>query len=153
MIKKCCALTGHRELGEDFDGELLENCIRKLVKKGVERFLCGMARGFDLAAGKAVLKVAEEFENVELVACIPCPEQDKFYGEKDRETYLEIYGKCSEIKILNAKYYKGCMLARDRYMVDNSDCVLAYMKEQRGGTYYTVKYAYSKGKEIYFVEA
>ncbi len=153
MIKKCCALTGHRELGEDFDEELLENCIRKIVNSGVKKFLCGMARGFDLAAGKAVLKIAGEVEGVELVACIPCPEQEKYYGEKDRKTYLEVLEKCSEIKILSTGYYKGCMLARDRYMADNCDCVLAYLKERRGGTFYTVKYARSIGKNIYFVEA
>ena len=40
------------------------------------------------------------------------------------------------------------MLKRDRYMVDNSDIVVAYLTKSSGGTYYTVKYANEKGVKV-----
>ena len=43
---------------------------------------------------------------------------------------------------------RGAMLKRDRYMVDNSDIVVAYLTKSSGGTYYTVKYANEKGVKV-----
>ncbi len=43
---------------------------------------------------------------------------------------------------------KGCMHARNRYMIDNSSLCIAYMTRQSGGTAYTVKYAQENGKKI-----
>ena len=40
------------------------------------------------------------------------------------------------------------MMERNRFMVDNSSILLAYLREDRGGTYNTVKYAEKKQKQI-----
>ena len=42
---------------------------------------------------------------------------------------------------------KGCMHARNRYMIDNSSLCIAYMTRQSGGTAYTVKYAQENNKK------
>ncbi len=44
-------------------------------------------------------------------------------------------------------YFKGCMQVRNRHLVNNSS--VCYLTKKIGGTFSTVKYAYSKGLDIY----
>lgn len=141
-----CTLTGHRQI-KDLDYALVDRVILNLVKNGCTRFFCGMARGFDLAAAESVIEVMRVYP-VELVACIPCESQTDSYSAADKARYGRILKKCSEILVLSENYYKGCMHARDRFMVDNSDIVLCYLRHKSGGTYYTVNYANKTRKKI-----
>lgn len=147
-----CAFTGHRIVKENFNLKLLEETVKRFINDGVTRFYCGMAMGFDLIAAGVVLKEKEENKNVELIACIPCPEQDKYFSPEDKEKYERILSLCDKKELLSDHYFKGCMLARDRYMVDCSDRILAYLNRvDEGGTAYTVSYAEQKNKEIYIL--
>ena len=47
-----------------------------------------------------------------------------------------------------AKYTRGCMHKRNRHLVDNSSACISYLTENKGGTFYTVNYAKSKGVEV-----
>lgn len=141
-----CAFTGHR-IVRDLDFGLLDRVILNLVKNGCNRFLCGMARGFDLAAAESVLALKPTYA-VQLVACIPCEEQSQSFSRADGERYSRILSRCSEIIVLADEYYNGCMQVRDRFMVDNADVILSYLRQKSGGTYYTVGYARRLNKKI-----
>lgn len=144
---KVCAFTGHRNLFEyDFDEHLLERVILNLVKNGVNKFLCGMAVGFDLKAAQAVLALKEKY-NLQLVACLPCINQSERFSAKNKELYNKILAKCDEVILFEWGYTKGCMFARDRYLVDNSDLIVCFLRKKMGGTYYTVNYAKKSGKK------
>lgn len=140
----CCAFTGHRVL-QDLDFALLDRVVKNLIKNGYNRFLCGMARGFDLAAAESVIALKSEYPDVSLVACIPFKGQEQNLSLSDRSRYKRILENCSEVIYLSEYYYSGCMHLRDRYMVDNCDTVVCYLRKKTGGTYYTVKYAQKKG--------
>lgn len=142
-----CAFTGHREL-VDLDVALMDRVIKNLIKNGCKRFLCGMAHGFDLAAAESVLALKREFPEVELVACVPCEGQSRYFSVTDRARYDRILQNCSEVVVLARSYYQGCMHVRDRYMVDNCDLVVCYLRKKSGGTYYTVKYAKALDKKV-----
>ena len=54
---------------------------------------------------------------------------------------------------MSRKYRKGCMLERNRYLVDHAACLLAvYNGERRGGTAMTVRYAQKLGRKIIIIE-
>lgn len=142
-----CAFTGHRILGTDFDYNLLDRVIYNLLQGGTENFLCGMAMGFDLAAAESLLQYKKQFD-FNLVACVPCVGQEDTFSQKGREKYYKILGECGEVHVLADGYYDGCMLARDRYLVDNCDVLVAYRRRTRGGASYTVNYAAKKGVRI-----
>ena len=145
---KVCAFTGHRNLyGYDFDEHLLERVILNLVKNGVNRFLCGMAIGFDLKCGQIVLALKEKYD-IELVACLPCPNQSEKFSLKDKITHGEILSRSDEIVVVENEYKPGCMFKRDRYLVDNSDTLVCFLRKNSGGTYYTVNYARKANKKI-----
>lgn len=145
---KVCAFTGHRRLaGLDFDEHLLERVVLNLVKNGVNRFLCGMAIGFDMKAAQAVLALKDKYD-IELVACLPCADQSQRFSARDKQTYNKILERCDEVVVLESEYTAGCMFKRDRYLVDNSDTLVCFLRKKSGGTYYTVNYAKKSGKKL-----
>ncbi len=142
-----CCFTGHRVL-KDLDFNLLDKVVLDLIKAGCNRFLCGMARGFDVAAAESLIPLLDKYGGVELVACIPCANQLDYLSKSDKNRYLNILSRCSEKIVLSENYYSGCMHVRDRFMVDNSDIVLCYLRHKNGGTYYTVNYAQKCGLKV-----
>ena len=145
---KVCAFSGHRNLAVyDFDELLLQRVIVNLVKNGIKRFLCGMAVGFDMKAAQTVIVLKKSYD-IELVACLPCANQSERYSQKNKLLYDEILACCDEVVVLESEYVSGCMHRRDRYMVDNSDTLVCFLRKTSGGTYYTVNYARKANKKI-----
>lgn len=146
-----CSFSGHRKLnGTDFDGELLERVILDLIKTGTKVFYSGMALGFDMIAAECVIKYKNEY-GVKLIACLPCRNQSERFGERNKERYENIIKECDEVVVLSEYYHKGCMFVRNRYLADNCDVLVCFLRNDRGGTSYTVRYAEEKGKNIIYV--
>lgn len=137
---KSCAFTGHREVENDLDVKRLNQEIEALIKRGVDTFYNGMARGFDLIAAKEVLKLKKKYKNVKLIACIPYYGQEKYFDVKDKKAYQEVLKKADLQTLLSPVYYKGCELRRDEYMADRADVLITYLRKTMGGTAYTVRY-------------
>lgn len=142
-----CSFTGHRLLGEDFDEKLLENVILSLIKRGTESFYCGMAKGFDMKAAEIVLSYKESY-GLELTACIPYDGQGENMNKTDRARYLNILENCDEKIVFSPHYNIQCMHARNRFLVENCDVLISYLRKESGGTFYTVNYAKACGKKI-----
>lgn len=143
-----CAFTGHRVLScYDFDPALLDRVILNLIKNGVEEFYCGMAQGFDLAAAESVLQYKKDYK-IKLIACLPCPEQAESFSQKNKARYQSVLEKCDEKVIISPEYQRGCMHARDRYLVENCGVLVCFLRKHGGGTHYTVNYAKKLNKKI-----
>lgn len=147
-MNKTCAFSGHRNLNYgDFDITLLDRVVLNLIKNGTTDFLCGMAVGFDLEAAQSVLRYKEQY-GIKLIACLPCGNQSERFSLKNKKLYERIIELCDEVVTLAPAYYNGCMQARDRYMAENSDVLVCYLRKESGGTFYTVNYAKKLGKKI-----
>lgn len=64
------------------------------------------------------------------------------------QEYDRIIALADEVICLSERYYKGCMHARNHFMVDNSNYCICYMTETTGGTAYTVGYAKQQGLHV-----
>ena len=148
-ISTTCCFTGHRVLKKDFNDNKIDEIVEKLITNGYKTFLVGMAIGFDLK----VFERLQNFKNknIDIIACVPCKDQDKFYNKKQKEEYTEALKNADKIVYLSDEYFDGCMQQRNRYMVDNSSILIAYMYAKIGGTIYTVNYAKKKEKNIIYV--
>ncbi|MBQ8196982.1 MAG: DUF1273 family protein [Clostridia bacterium] len=144
---KTCAFTGHRTLGADINERKIKTEIKKLIKDGFDTFLCGMAIGFDITAGKIIAKLKKK-NNLKLIACIPCENQSSRYDKKQKEDYDYILSVADDVVLISKEYTPSCMQKRNIYMVDRCSVVLAYLRQERGGTVNTVKYAKKVGKEV-----
>ena len=148
-IYKTCCFTGHREIS---DKEMVLNKIYdeilKLYKNGTVNFISGMAKGFDMLAARQVIALRSKYSDVRLICALPCRDQTVFWDESEAIAYSAILDIADRVVYVSQFNQRGAMLKRDRYMVDNSDIVVAYLTKSSGGTYYTVKYANEKGVNV-----
>lgn len=150
-IEKACSFTGHRQVEKNFDHARFKEVLTAFIDEGYTHFLCGMAMGFDMLAAELIIELKKDRPQIRLIACVPCEGQSRYFPAAEKERYEKILSKCDEVKVLSNHYYNGCMLVRDRYMVDNSSLLIAYKRVNEGGTYYTLKYALKQNKRICLV--
>lgn len=150
-INYSCSFSGHRILGKDFNRELLKDVIKEVIKRGYTTFLVGMAIGFDTECFDILNNLKKENENIKIIACLPCRNQDKSFRKEQKQKYQINLSKADKIICLNEEYINGCMHQRNRFMVDNSSILINYLRYNKGGTLYTVNYAKKKGKEIIYI--
>lgn len=150
-INECVAVTGHRVVKKDFNVEELEKEINLLIEKGCKYFFVGMALGFDSICFEILYKIKQE-KDVKIIACLPCKEQDSLWNSVQKEVYRKNLKKADEIVIMSDEYDNACMQKRNRYMVDNSAYLIAYLYRSSGGAYNTVKYAIENKKEIIYIK-
>lgn len=136
--------TGHRQLAEqesDAVSVKLDLLLPKLYQQGYRRFLCGGALGFDTLAAEAVMRLQATHSDVMLVMAIPCATQTMRWNEADTRRYEQILYAADETHVLSPAYYNGCMMVRNRFMVDRSALCVCYLNKMKGGTMSTVAYA------------
>lgn len=139
------AFTGHRP------DRLQKMDLVSIVKQTNEalksltptKVIVGMARGYDLLAADIALNLG-----IPVVCAIPFSAH-----QSQEETYMRILQSASERHIISSgPYAKWMFAARDRWMVDHADAVIAAFDGMEvGGTWLTVKYALSKGKTVFYV--
>ena len=158
-----CSFTGHRPeklpwRGDESDPrclalkERLAAAVEAAYDKGMRHFLCGMARGADFYFCDAVLELRERRSGVTLEAVIPCEEQAARWSERGRERWFSLVERCDGETMLQHHYDKGCMLRRNRYLVDHSSMLIAVYDGMLGGTMYTLSYAMKRGLETVILE-
>lgn len=164
MIERCCAFTGHRPKkfpwGYDETDprclalkKALTEQIAKLVDTGYTDFFSGMAEGADTWAALTVLALKKENPALKLHCVLPCERQADQWSVSARELYFSILEQADDVVYVSREYRKGCMLKRNRYLVDQTTCLLAvYNGEWRGGTAMTVRYARKLGREVIIIE-
>lgn len=158
------SFTGHRLQKLGFFGEddpmlvelknRLYGAVSALIAEGADSFYTGMALGVDIWAAEIVLGLRKIHPQIKLTALVPCPEQDKLWDDAQKKRYREILGLCDNVVTVCAQYEKGCMHKRDRELVNRCDVLAAVFDEKnvkKGGTYYTVQYARSKGKKVIII--
>ena len=154
-----CCFTGHRPdklpwRDDEKDPrcvalkERLTAAVEEAYDKGMRHFICGMARGADFYFCEAVLALRERRPGVTVEAALPCEEQAARWKERDRNRYFSLVAQCDYETMVQHHYDKGCMLRRDRYMVDRSAMIIAVYGGVLGGTMYTLAYAMKKGLEV-----
>ena len=114
----------------------------------MRHFICGMARGADFYFCEAALALRERRPGVTVEAALPCEEQAARWKERDRNRYFRLVAQCDYETMVQHHYDRGCMLRRDRYMVDRSAMIIAVYGGVLGGTMYTLSYAMKKGLEL-----
>lgn len=136
--------TGHRSIPSNIQPLLtkrLDETLRTLYRHGYRDFLCGGALGFDMLAAQRVLQLTKACPDAHLCMAIPCSTQSAHWSPSDCQSYEQLLYSAHETQVLSRDYYEGCMLTRNRYMVDRSAFCVCYLTHHHGGTLYTAHYA------------
>ena len=130
--------------------QTLRENVDKFIRQGIVHYLSGMAEGTDIWAAEAVLAARETHKKIKLHCILPCVAQADKWSAASRERYRSILNLTDSLYYVNREYRQGCMLERNRFLVDWSTVLFAvYNGEKRGGTAATVRYARKMGREIF----
>ena len=152
-----CCFTGHRPdklpwYTDESDGRCaalkaeIAAAVERAYGAGCRHFICGMARGCDLYFCQAVLDLRERFPDVTVEAAVPCRTQADRWPAAERERRARLLDQCNLETMVQHEYDPGCMMRRNRYMVDRACRVIAvYNGIPRGGTARTLSYAMDEG--------
>lgn len=142
------AFSGHRTYRGEADEEL-RGIVVRLYHEGYRRFLCGMAWGFDLAAGEVVADLKRVYSDVELIAALPYRNFSKLFHADAAEQYRRVADAADAVVAVSEDESRAAYRMRNDYLVNNSSVLVAWFDGQsRGGTAYTVRRARRKGVRV-----
>ena len=158
-IYQTCCFTGHRESKLPWRSyESDDRCLRlkqriydvveAVYADGIRHFICGMANGCDLYFLEAVLLFRRDHPDVTVEAAIPYAGQAEHWREELRARYFALLEQCDCKTIVQQAYSGGCMMRRNRYMVDQSRVLIAAYNGEPGGTMNTMLYAMRRGLNV-----
>ena len=139
------SITGHRpnglpkEYGYNLNNEAwtklkeyievtIEECYKYATQNEELTLVSGMALGVDTAFWEVAAKLRKNNQNIRIEAALPFVGQEKKWTEKSQKQYK--------------------MMARNRYMVNKSDIIIAVICKETGGTAQCIKYAKEHNKLI-----
>lgn len=126
----------------------IAHAVEEASHRGHTTFLCGMARGCDFWFAEAVLTLKQDRPELRLEAYLPCPSQPDRWRPEDQERYERLLMECDAVHMAESAYSEGCMLRRNRMMVDRCQELLTVWDGSRGGTAAAIRYAKRLGKPV-----
>jgi len=91
--------------------------------------------------------------NTPLIAAIPCGNQSNYWPDSAKAEYRQILKhKRTTVKYVSKlPYTNWCMQARNQWMVDNCDILIAVWDGTPGGTANCVKYATKVNRRVIYI--
>ena len=151
MQNKTACFTGHRQISAEHMmalPALLKAEIGRQAQAGVVHFRAGGAIGFDTLAALCVIEQKRQYPHIKLDLILPCRSQDVAWSENDKRAYRFVLSEADSVIYLHEQYCDGCMLERDRKLVEGSDVCIAFLTKSKGGTAYTAAYALKSGLDF-----
>ncbi len=156
--EKSVCLTGHRPKALPWGyNEDLESCRRfkvelheileESIMAGNTTFYIGMAEGFDMIAAEMLFDLRKNHK-IEIVAVVPCPNQEAKWLPRQQERYHCILEQCDNCIILSQDYSPNVYDERNKFMVDNSSTIIACYNGTPSGTRNTLLYGKDQGLNI-----
>lgn len=165
--KVILGVTGHRGsyLGsKGYSEETLSNLVRIIsnffdIVLKPDGIITGMALTFDTACA-----IAARNYGIPYIAAIPFKNQASKWNDINKSRYEDLLKSAYKVyyvdTLKNSKYnVKGVttgqysalkLIKRNEFIIDHCNRVLAlYSGIEEGGTYHAIKYAESKGREVY----
>lgn len=158
-MEQVITFIGHRTISYSLAlEEALKEYISSIILKGAKTFLFGSKSGFDTLTLKVVSELKKEYPYIKRVYVrAEYPNLSGIYEKIIMKNYdCTIYPDCVK------EAGRACYIERNKYMIDHSDLVIFYYKEdyqlpkkqigkkyyaRTSGTYLMVKYAKSKNKK------
>ncbi len=141
---KTACFTGHRIIEDNISVSYIKKIIENLIERKYDTFLVGMALGFDTICFNILEEISLK-NSINVIACVPCPEQANSFNEIQKREYDRMLNKADKVIFVCKHYSKKCMLLRNKFMVDNSSALISYVRKNKSGSKQTTDYARKKG--------
>ena len=133
----------------------IESLLIEILNKDEEHSIKGIvggALGFDTEAWHALNKIKDDSFNVKIEMAIPFEEQDTkwpieskniYKNCKNNSDYLTYVDTLEDYKVpntANGKYNSKKLFKRNEYIADNSDILIACVRDMKSGSGHCIKY-------------
>lgn len=143
-----CTFSGHREVYQSGIEARLDAEIEKLLQTDNEfRFLTGGMGQFDGMGVGAVRAAKRRHPEKRITMTLVLPYMSNWLNT-DKEYFQFYYDQIIIPEELDTAHYKAAIQLRNRWMVDRTDIVIAYIYRDFGGALATVRYAQRQGKPV-----
>lgn len=133
------AFCGHSEINnQKVIKQWLNNTVEQLIEQGADIFLLGGYGAFDRMASSVVWELKKKYPHVQSVLVKPYLDCDLDESQCD-------WTVSPRLENVPHRY---AISHRNRYMVDKSNVVVAYVQHNWGGAFATLEYAQQKEKNI-----
>ena len=136
MSEKSCCFCGHRFVFQNINDKVREIITDLVENKGVTVFYTGHMGDFDELCESIVRNLKSCHRNIKIYWVIP------YYMKRinaNKEQYSILFDEIISPDFGDV-HYKQAIKMRNQWLVDNSDIIICYVK-QDGGAYKTKKYA------------
>lgn len=107
----------------------------------------------DCWAALIVLELRKKNPMLKLHCILLYEGQADKWSDSAQERYHSILSQADAVEYVSHAYYDGCMLDRNRRLVNAANLLLAvYNGERRGGTAATVRYARKLGHRVIIID-
>ena len=139
-----CTFAGHREVYQANIADKLDEAISRIIKNDdCFRFLVGGMGDFDGMCSSAVRRAKRNYTNKQISLELILPYLTQELNEN--KSYYEISYDDVVVPIeLAGVHYKSAITKRNRWMVDKSDWMIAFVYRDFGGAYTSLRYAEKK---------
>ncbi len=143
-----CTFLGHREVYQCGIEARLEAEIEKLLQTDSEfTFLTGGMGQFDDMGADAVRAAKRRHHEKRIILELVRPYMSNRMNT-DKEYYQVVYDQIVIPEKADTAHYKAAIQIRNRWMVDQSDTIIAYVYRDFGGAFASVGYAKRQGKHV-----
>lgn len=144
-MENSCCFFGHREVYENIEGVLYDKICRVISENNIKSFLVGGHGGFDSLSASAVSRAKKEFPDIRLLLIRPYLTKEL---SDNKAYYNSLYDEIIIPSSLSGVNYKSVITKRNFWMADESQFVIAYIRQSFGGAFKAVSYAQKQNKII-----
>ena len=147
LLNKICAFFGHRDtqVTNSLISKLQEILI-SLINQGVDEFWCCEQGEFDWIARSTMLDLKKKFSDIKVCYVLAYP---TFLRSETSYNYLEeTYDDIIYPDEAAEGHQKFAITRRNKYIVENADVIVCYIKRQSGGAFKAVKLAEKLNKGV-----
>jgi len=138
-MEKTATFIGHSECF-GIEKESVCTSVEELIQKGVETFLSGGMGDFDWFCARTVYELKKKYPRIKNILVIPY----LTFNIRNKEIFDEIVYPMGFEKY----HFKAAIPKRNRFLVDNSQYAVCYIKHGWGGAAQTYEYAKKQGLSI-----
>lgn len=143
-----CCFSGHRMAPHSLLEEItlaIEDLVRD--SDAVEFYSGGMG-DFDKLCEQAVRDTKKRFPEKDIRLSLVLPSY-RYAPQKEHLMYMKkLFDDIFVCDASDGAHYKAMIGKRNRFMVEKSDVIIAYVRHENGGAYATLKYARKQNLKI-----
>lgn len=137
-----CSFFGHRNISNSIRPMLYSEIKNHITDKNVDTFYVGGYGHFDAMASGILHELIEQYPHISvyhILAYIPTGTNKEYCRNQHTTLYPE------GLEFVPRKF---AITHRNRWMVQQSDCIIGYVQTSYGGAYEALEYAKRKNKSV-----